>query len=122
MCIRDRTTWYDLQIIAGGSMQVTVTPASGLVYRGTEQALLTDADCTLENAVLTYSLDGVNWNWSGERYPTATDAGTYTVYYRAEDPTGQDDTYTGQVSVAIGKADLKGCLLYTSCGSGKIPD
>lgn len=108
----ERTTWYDLQIIAGGSMQVTVTPASGLVYRGTEQALLTDADCTLENAVLTYSLDGVNWNWSGERYPTATDAGTYTVYYRAEDPTGQYDTYTGQVSVAIGKADLKGAFAY----------
>lgn len=99
------STWYDLQIIAGGAMEMTVTPARDLTYTGEPQSLLTDAQCTLPRAELSYSLDGQYWS---QDFPTATDAGSYTVYFQAKDPDGSYATYTNHVTVNIDKAPLQG--------------
>ena len=57
------STWYELNIIGGGSMSMWVTPAQGLTYNGGPQNLLTAAGCTLEGAELSYRLEGEN-DWS----------------------------------------------------------
>ena len=57
---------------------------------------------------MSYQLEGES-GWSGT-FPTATDAGPYTVYYRAVDPNGQYATYESHVTVTIAKADLEGAF------------
>ena len=103
-----KTTWYELNIIGGGSMSMWVTPAQGLTYNGRPQDLLTDAGCTLDGAELSYRLEGEN-DWS-DTIPQAEDAGSYTVHYKAEDPDGQYADYENHVTVEIAKADLKGAF------------
>ena len=79
--------------------EVTAAPvaATGLTYNGGEQNLLTDGG-TAENGTMQYSLDGVNY---GTAIPKATDAGTYTVYYKAVGDANHSDTAEQSISVTI---------------------
>lgn len=101
-----QTTWYELNIISGGQMALNVTPATGLKYTGEAQNLLArEASCTVAGAEIQYSLDNQDW---GDEIPTGTNAGTYTVYVKATDPSDQYSDVTEHVTVTIDKADLKG--------------
>lgn len=100
-----QTTWYELNIISGGQMTVNVTPKTNLAYTGDPQALLESASCSLDSAEIQYSLDNQDW---GDEIPEGTNAGTYTVYVKATDPSGQYSDVTEHVTVTIDKADLKG--------------
>ena len=100
-----QTTWYELNIISGGQMALTVTPKTNLAYTGDPQALLESASCSLEGATIKYSLDNQEWQ---NTIPKGTNAGTYTVYVKATDPSGQYSDVTEHVTVTIDKADLKG--------------
>ena len=104
-----QTTWYELNIIGGGQMTLTVTPKTNLTYTGEPQALLKSASCSLEGATIQYSLDNRKWE---ETIPTGTNAGTYTVYVKATDSSGQYSEVTEHVTVTIDKADLEGTFKH----------
>lgn len=99
------TTWYELNIIGGGQMTLTVTKNADLVYNGSAQKLLQSVSCSLDGADLQYKVDDGEWT---ENEPTGTNAGTYTVYVKATDPSGQYSEVTEHVTVAISKATLEG--------------
>ena len=99
------TTWYELNIIGGGQMTLKVTPKTNLTYTGEPQALLESASCSLEGATIQYSLNNRDW---GDEIPTGINAGNYTVYVKATDPSGQYSDVTEHVTVTISKADLVG--------------
>lgn len=99
------TTWYELNIISGGQMALTVTPKTNLAYTGDPQALLESASCSLDSAEIQYSLDNQDWQ---NTIPTGTNAGTYTVYVKATDPNSQYSDVTEYVTVTIAKATLEG--------------
>lgn len=99
------TTWYELNIISGGQMTLMVTPKTNLAYTGEPQELIETPICSLEGATIKYSLDNQKWE---ETIPTGTNAGTYTVYVKATDPSGQYSEVTEHVTVAISKATLEG--------------
>ena len=100
-----QTTWYELNIISGGQMALTVTPKTNLAYTGDPQALLESASCSLDSAEIQYSLDNQDW---GDEIPKGTNAGTYTVYVKATDPNSQYSDVTEHVAVTIAKANLEG--------------
>ena len=58
---------------------VTAPTANTLTYNGNEQELVTAGDTDFGKVL--YSLDGTNYS---EDIPKATDAGTYTVYYKVD--------------------------------------
>ena len=66
-------------VIGKATPVVTAPTANTLTYNGNEQELVT-AGSTDFGTVL-YSLDGTNYSAD---IPTATDAGTYTVYYKVD--------------------------------------
>ncbi len=99
------TTWYELNIIGGGQMVLAVTPKTNLTYTGEPQPLIETPICSLDSAKIQYSLDNRDW---GDEIPTETNAGTYTVYVKATDPSGQYSDVTEHVTVTISKADLVG--------------
>ncbi len=81
-------------------------PEGGVIeYTGEEQALVTEGKVP-EGAELQYSLN------SGTGYttniPKATNAGTYTVYYRAIGGTSGYDSYENSIQVEIKKCQLSG--------------
>lgn len=100
-----QTTWYELNIISGGQMALTVTKNADLVYNGSAQKLLQSVSCSLDGADLQYKVDDGEWT---ENEPTGTNAGTYTVYVKATDPSGQYSEVTEHVAVTIAKANLEG--------------
>lgn len=69
---------------------------SGLVYNGKAQNLVVAG--TGVGGTLQYSLDGKNYS---PLIPTATDAGTYKVYYKVVTNNGMGDINTGSVTVII---------------------
>ena len=100
-----QTTWYELNIISGGQMTLNVTPETGLAYTGEPQPLIEKPICSLDSAEIHYSLDNQKWE---ETIPTGTNAGNYTVYVKATDPSGQYSDVTEHVMVTIDKATLEG--------------
>ena len=66
------------------------------VYDGSEHTITV----TAADAVITYSTDGTNYSSTN---PSFTDAGTYTVYYKATKANYND--VTGSVDVTISKAE-----------------
>lgn len=104
-----QTTWYELNIISGGQMALTVTPKTNLAYTGEPQELIETPNCSLEGATIQYSLDNRDW---GDEIPTETNAGTYTVYVKATDPSGQYSDVTEHVMVTISKAELEGAFKH----------
>ena len=103
------TTWYELNIISGGQMTLKVTPKTNLTYTGEPQALLESASCSLEGATIQYSLNNRDW---GDEIPTGINAGNYTVYVKATDPSGQYSDVTEHVMVTISKAELEGAFKH----------
>lgn len=99
------TTWYELNIISGGQMTLTVTKNADLVYNGSAQKLLQSVSCSLDGADLQYKVDDGKWT---ENEPTGIDAGSYTVYVKATDPSGRYSEVTEHVTVTIDKATLEG--------------
>lgn len=104
-----QTTWYELNIIGGGQMTLKVTPKTNLTYTGEPQALLESASCSLEGATIQYSLNNRDW---GDEIPTGINAGNYTVYVKATDPSGQYSDVTEHVMVTISKAELEGAFKH----------
>lgn len=100
-----QTTWYELNIIGGGQMTLTVTPKTNLTYTGDPQALIETPNCSLEGATIKYSLNNQDWK---DTIPTGINAGNYTVYVKATDPSGQYSDVTEHVTVTIDKATLEG--------------
>ena len=84
---------------------VTMTTApeavSGLVYSGEAQTLVTAGEASF--GIVLYSLDGETF---AETLPQATDAGTYTVYYKVEGDKNHNDFGSETVDVTIAKADI----------------
>lgn len=105
------TTWYELNIISGGQMTLMVTPKTNLAYTGEPQELIETSICSLDSAKIQYSLDNQDWK---DTIPTGTNAGTYTVYVKATDPSGQYSDVTEHVMVTIAKATLEGSFAHDS--------
>ena len=73
-----------------------------LVYTGEPQPLLANPG-TCEHGEMWYSIDSVTWS---NEIPTRTNAGTYTVYYRAHgDGIEYGDSEIGTLTVTIGPSD-----------------
>ncbi len=76
---------------------VTKAPAArDLTWTGEAQELVTAGEA--KGGVMVYSLDGNTWSQS---IPTATEAGEYTVYYKAAGDKNHNDTTPGKVTVTI---------------------
>lgn len=76
--------------------------ANELTYNGQAQALVTAGTAT--GGVMQYKL-GADGTYS-ENIPTATNAGDYTVYYKAVGDSNHLDSDEGSVNVTIAKAPL----------------
>ena len=78
------------------------TAKEALTYNGNAQSLLNGGEAI--GGTVYYSIDGENWSTD---IPTATDAGTYTVYYKIE----ADETHSGsvpstEIDVTVGAKEL----------------
>ena len=86
--------------IAKAESSVTAPVANKLTYTGNAQALITAGTAT--GGKLVYKVEGGEYS---ESIPTATNADTYTVYYKVE----ETDNYKGiaeqSITVTIAKAD-----------------
>ena len=81
---------------------VTAAPtAKSLVYSGTSQQLVNAG--TASGGTMQYRLGSGSWSTS---IPTATNAGTYTVYYKVVGDNTHTDNPGSSVSVTINKAAL----------------
>ena len=106
----------------------TPTAVENLIYNGSAQALVNAGNTDF--GTLLYSLDGQNYSAD---IPTATDGGTYTVYYKVEGSDNWNAVAGGtvEVNIALALADaadnsdaitahadktlavtLSGCTLY----------
>ena len=85
------------------------TAITGLTYNGQEQDLITPGSAT--GGTMQYKLD------TADAYstfiPTATNAGTYTVYYKVVGDATHNDTAEQSITVTIGKASLTGAPTFT---------
>ncbi len=96
---------------ASSSLSTLPEGKSNLVYNGEAQELITAGVATSSvtdlgyTGQLQYSLDNVNYSTA---IPTATDAGTYTVYYKVVGGTNYTDIAADTLEVSISKipADL----------------
>ena len=79
------------------------TAVADLVYNGSAQAHVNAGDTDF--GTLLYSLDGQNYS---DDIPTATDAGTYTIYYKVEGSDNWDavDAATVEATIANYAASL----------------
>ena len=75
------------------------TANTGLVYKGTTQELISAG--STDFGTLLYSLDGTTYS---EDIPTATNADSYTVYYKVQGNANVNDSAAQTVSSSIGKA------------------
>lgn len=84
---------------------VTTTPVrrEGLIYTGKAQELVTAGSAT--GGSMQYKLGDGAWQ---QTVPTATDAGTYTVWYRVVGDNNHYDTAEQSISVTIGQKDISG--------------
>ena len=84
---------------------VTTAPAKreGLIYTGKAQELITAGSAN--GGSMQYKLGNGAWQ---QTVPTATDAGTYTVWYRVVGDNNHYDTAEQSISVTIGQKDISG--------------
>ena len=91
----------------------------GLKYTGSEQVIVNAA--TTNYGKVLYSLDGTNYS---EDLPKATNAGTYTVYYKVNEGDNNNAVAAQSVQVVVDKAngpDLTNVLTPTyESESGKL--
>ena len=78
---------------------VTAPVANTLTYNGKPQRLATAGSTVFGS--LVYSLDGNNFS---VEIPTATESGSYTVYYKVEGDSNVESTEPQSVTVTISKA------------------
>ena len=93
-----------------GSVQVTITKAnptvtaptakSGLKYTGSAQALVNAGSTT--GGTMQYKVGSGSW---GTSIPTATEVGSYTVYYRVEANTNYNGNNGSNFQVTIAQSD-----------------
>ena len=81
---------------ANGSV-TTVPTAKSITYSGSAQALVNAGSGT---GTMMYKLGSGDW---GTSIPTATNATSYTVYYKASASTNYNESASGSVSVTISK-------------------
>ena len=97
--------------IGNATFEVSATGYSG-TYDGQPHSITVTAD----GAAITYSSDGQSYS---ETNPTYTNAGTYTVYYKATK--ANHDDVTGSVTVEIKKAPLTATYVSESVRYGNAP-
>ena len=84
--------------IAKANGSVTTAPtAKSLTYNGSAQALVNAGSGT---GTMLYKLDSGSW---GTSIPTATNATSYTVYYKASASTNYNESASGSVACSIAK-------------------
>ena len=84
------------------------TPKRGLTYNGEEQTLINQGH--VEGGIMWYKLGGGTYS---TELPTATNAGTYTVYYKVVGDASHNNTAEQSITVTIGKAPLTGTPTFT---------
>ena len=84
---------------------ITAPAANALTYNGSEQILATVGSVDAKYGEMQYRL-GTNGSFS-TAIPTATDAGTYTVYYKVVGAEGYNDTTAQSIKVTIGPVKIK---------------
>ena len=85
---------------AGGTITAAPAAVQGLVYSGAPQTLITAGRS--DTGEMRYSLDGVTYSTA---LPEGTNAGEYTVWYKAVGDGNHEDTAVQSLTVAIGKAN-----------------
>lgn len=85
---------------------ITAPAANALTYNGNEQLLVTAGSVDAKYGEMQYRL-GTSGGFSTD-IPTATDAGTYTVYYKVVGAEGYDDTIAKSIKVNISPVKIKG--------------
>ncbi len=83
------------------------TPKLGMVYNGEEKTLINAG--TAVGGTMQYSLDNIDWS---DELPKATNAGTYTVYYKVVGDASHAD-YTPENNTVTAKID-KATATYTT--------
>ncbi len=89
-----------LEVFVSGAMGIAATGYVG-TYDATAHAGLTSTSINVPTATITYSTDGTNFSAD---MPEFMNAGTYTVYVRAEDP--NYTTVETQTTVTIARKDV----------------
>lgn len=84
------------------------TAKTGLTYNGRAQALINQGSAT--GGTMQYKLDNGEYSTT---IPTATDAGTYTVYYKVVGNATYNDTIEQSITVTIKQATLTGSPTFT---------
>ena len=84
------------------------TANPGLTYNGKEQILIIKG--YTEGGTMWYKLGGGTYS---TELPTATNAGTYNVYYKVVGDATHNDTAEQSITVTIGKAPLTGTPTFT---------
>jgi len=98
--------------IAKATPSVTAPTGLSLTYNGSAQALAKAGSTSA--GTLQYSSDGQTYSTS---IPSATNAGTYTVYYRVVGDANNNDVAAKSVTATIAKA--AGSISYTTASIGK---
>ena len=86
--------------------------ANALTYNGSEQLLVTKGSVDAKYGEMQYRL-GTSGGFSTAT-PTATDAGTYTVYYKVVGAEGYNDTTAKSIKVTVSPVKIKGICNVTS--------
>lgn len=84
------------------------TPKRGLTYNDRPHILINAGNT--EDGIMQYSLDNITYSIT---LPTATNAGTYTVYYKVVGDATHNDTAEQSITVTIGKAPITGTPTFT---------
>ena len=85
----------------------------GLTYTGSAQELVEAGTAAGENCKIMYKAEGGEW---GEFVPVATNAGEYTVYYKAI----KDSLETTEKSLTVNIAKAKNEITYDTDANGNI--
>ena len=100
-----------LTVNKADSAVTTAPTAKTLTYNGSAQALINAG--TASSGTMKYAVTTANQEPAAEAYtfdnttiPTATNAGTYYVWYKAVGDDDHIDTTPAAVTVTVGKADL----------------
>lgn len=118
------TATYTLTVNAANPT-ITANPAAvtGIEYNKTAQALINGG--TAANGTFRYKLDDGAWS---DTVPTATDAGSYTVYWYLDGDTGYNDVNSAaapaSIAVEIAKKEVGltwGTTDFTYDGTEKCP-
>lgn len=84
------------------------TAKTGLTYNGGAQTLINQGH--VEGGIMWYKLGGGSYS---TKLPTATNAGTYTVYYKVMGDASHNNIAEQSITVTIGKAPLTGTPTFT---------